>query len=143
MDRHTSEMITALAAVMKAEGEIAQIREWVDSAQSDIARHESAAGEGWGRIAALMAETGEVEVRLPSSTPGHEFRVYRRPPHQSVSVTDADAVPDEFVKLERKPRLKEIGDHLKALRDAGWALPNWAALKSGEAKLAYKLQKRK
>jgi hypothetical protein len=86
-----------------------------------------------------MAETGKVEVLLPGAVT--DFKIGWSTPRETVRV-EPDAVPDEFCKIERKPRLKEIGEYLKGLRDAGEPFPNWGGFQTGASKPAWKAVKK-
>jgi hypothetical protein len=87
-----------------------------------------------------MSETGEVEVMLPDEN--HDYKIAWSTPPEVVDVPDAAAVPDEFVKVERVPKKKEILDHLKSLRESGSAPPNWATIERNPGKLTYRLVKK-
>lgn len=54
-------------------------------------------------------------------------------PRGKVKVTNIDAVPDEFVKIEKKPKLKEIGEYLDE-----HGLSNWAEIETSEPKIQIK-----
>ena len=130
----------AFAAVLKAEdaqreAEI-QLRDETARLKSAVIHSENAAAEAWRAVEALMAETGEVEVTLPGVA--NDYKVYWSAAGESVKVCDIESVPEAFVKTERKPKLKDIGDHLKQLRDSGQPLPNWASLEKGKPSLAWK-----
>ena len=144
MDQHTDAMLDAFVRVVQAEERQRQIQaamvQTAAEARTGIAQAEREQADGWATIAALMAETGEVEVTLPGAA--NDFVIGWSTPRESVDVPDAAAVPDEFVQIERKAKKREIGAHLKALEDAGQAQPNWATLKMGEPKLGYRLAKR-
>lgn len=64
------------------------------------------------------------------------YKLYYTTPRQSVKA-DAEATPDEFCKIERVPKLKEIKEFL----DAGNQV-NWASVQLGESKLTYKVVKK-
>ena len=51
-----------------------------------------------------------------------------------VSCPDIDAVPDEFVKVEKKEKKKEIEAYIK---ESG-TLPNWAVIEKGEPYIVIK-----
>lgn len=86
------------------------------------------------RIAAQMREYGVEEDILEDDY--HRYKLSFTKPRGAVKA-DADATPDEFCKIERKPRLKEIGEHLKSLEEQGQPLPNWATIEYGEPKLTW------
>lgn len=121
----------------RAEAAIKVVRETCAPA---LRQAKQAQEDAWERIAVLMAETGEVEVILPDHA--HDYRIGYTATPEVADVPDPDAVPDEFCKVERSPRRKEILDHLKSLRDAGQPLPNWASITRNPGRLAYKLVKK-
>lgn len=82
-----------------------------------------------------MASTGEYEVLVPGEF--CDYRIYYTTPRESVKV-EIDAVPDEFCKIERKPKIREINDFIKQLD----VPPNWARIELGQPKLTYKVCKR-
>ena len=137
---HETALIRAFADVISAEKAIAREKAEMDRHKLEVNKAESSLQRAWETIAGLMKETGEVEVLLPGETT--DYRIGYGTPRESVSIENPDAVPDEWCKMERAPKKKEIGEHLKALRDAGEALPNWAKLERGEAKLQWKAVKR-
>lgn len=91
------------------------------------------------KISAAMKETGEYELLIPCTAV--DYKIAYSTLRESVKA-DAECCPDEFVKIERKPRLKEIGDYLKTLREKGERLPNWATLEKGEPKLGWSAVKK-
>lgn len=66
----------------------------------------------------------------------HNYKIaYQKQPERVV--VEADAVPDEYCKIERKPKLAEI----KAMLQDG-AQTNWAKLERSEPKLNWKMVKK-
>ena len=144
IDQHTDAILIAFAKVIRAEDKERLAKTDLDAI---TAKMKALIGEAqieqdaaWAEIAALMGESGEFEVTLPGQA--NDFRIGWNTPRESVDVPDVAAVPDEFVKIERKAKLKEIGEHLKKLRDQNAALPNWARFERGERKLQYKVVKK-
>lgn len=139
-NEHTNALTALLGKVIGAEQEIAECKRQENLLEARKRDAEKAMQAAWDGIAALMAESGEYEVLLPGRA--NDYRISYGAARESVQVADADAVPDAFVRLERKPLKKEIGEHLKALRESGEAMPNWATLEKGERKLGYRLVKK-
>lgn len=144
IESHESAMMTAFVRVLRAEDRIRLAKSELDDATSrlklEINQGEHDLAVAWEGMQALMAETGEVETTLPGAA--NDYRIHWTSPRESVKVEDADAVPDEWCKIERKPKLAEIGKMLKGLAATGGQFPNWATLERGEAKLAWKAVKK-
>lgn len=144
IEQHETAVLTAFAAVLRAEEQARLAKVELDRVttglRTTINQAEAEQDAAWAEIAALMAETGEPEITLPGEA--NDFVIGWTTPREAVDVPDAQAVPDEFVQVERKPRKKEIGDHLKTLREQSMPPPNWATFKRGEVKLGYRLKKR-
>jgi hypothetical protein len=145
IEQHESAMMRAFINVIKAEQRISAAKSELDQhtarLKSEISAAEMAMGTAWDDIQALLTETGEVEVVLPGAA--NDYRIAWSNPRESVKVEDPSAVPDDFVKIERKPKLKEIGDYLKNLRKGKYAMPNWARLEKGESKLMWESIKKR
>lgn len=137
--------LVAFGAVLQAEevlrvAEVA-LRDQAAALSLKVAEAETALRDAWLGVEQIMQETGEVELLLPGEA--GDYKIAYGASRESVKCESVDAVPDEFVRLERKPKLKEIGDHLKGLRAIGSAMPNWAALERKPGRLAWKLVKKK
>jgi len=133
---HEEYMQAAFESVLAAEKELAEAEGELSKAKAFLGTKKSIA-EGkvimaWKAVKELMDETGETEVMLPAGN-GTWYKIYYTAPRQSLEV-DEDAVPDEWVKVERKPKLLEIKEYLKSQE----SLPNWAHYKTGESKLAWR-----
>lgn len=143
MDAHTAKIKAAFLRAMDAEDEIraheTELREQTARLKLAIAEAETREAAAWKEIEGLMAESGEPEVRLPGAV--SDYLIGWSNPRESVK-GDPDAAPDEFVVIERKLKKKEVGEHLKKLRDAGETLPNWCSFEKGERKLMWKTVKR-
>lgn len=143
IQEHQQKLIRAFAEVLKAEDAMsaakAKLAEVTTPLEIAANQAEHALGVAWVEVQKLMAETGEVEVRLLGSVTDYKIG-WSNPPERVKA--EPDATPDEFCKIERKPKLKEIGVHLKELRDSGQPLPNWASLERGEPKLVWKAVKK-
>jgi hypothetical protein len=144
IQEHEQALLVAFAEVIRAEDKIAKANAAIEQVQQEqaatIREGESLLQESWDRIAALLNESGEVSVTLPGAVTDYE--IYRTSPRESVKVVDPTAVPEAFCKVERKPKLKDIGDYLRAQARASLSLPNWAALELGETKLAWRAKKK-
>jgi len=144
IEKHNQALMQAMAAILNAEQ--AQ-REAESAAKKANLEHDAlvhvadkALSDAWGVMQNLMKETGEVECVIPGNAV--DYVVSYSTPRESVKVEDVDAVPEEFVKIERKPILKDIGEHLNKLRDIGVSLPNWAVFQLGESKLQWRTRKK-
>lgn len=144
IDTHQQQLLTAFTQVLSAEERIAsdkaKLAEVTINLKSAIAEAEIELTEAWKQIEQLLSETGEYEALLPGTVT--DYKIGWSSPVERVKA-DPDATPDEFCKIERKPKLKEIGEHLKAIRAEGQPLPNWASFERGEPKLGWKAVKRK
>jgi hypothetical protein len=100
----------------------------------------------WIEIRNIMGEAGVVEETLPGAAidgnAHSDFRIAYGTPPRKVIIADPDAVPDEFVKTERKPKLKEIADTLRMREQAKLPALNWAAFERADPKLQWRLIKR-
>jgi hypothetical protein len=140
---HETTLVEAFAEVLKAEDTLREAKTKFQEAaavlEREVALAEQALKAAWVDVNDLLAETGEFEVTLPGSVT--DYKLYFTTPTQRVKV-EPEAVPDEFCKIERKPKLKEIGDYLKQLKEVGGSPPNWARFEAGESKLAWKAIKK-
>lgn len=140
---HQTALLTAFVRVLRAEQEErdakAAIKTVEDLYAPVLRQSRRAQDDAWEDIAKLMAETGEPEVLLPGDHCDYKIATSGTP--EKVDVPNVNAVPDEFVKKE--PKKKEIMEHLKKLREAGQALPNWATLTRGVGSLGYKTVKKR
>lgn len=138
-EEHQKALMAAFAGVIRAEQAIsdaeAELYEATNRLKRQIAEQETAKQAAWAEVRDLMGETGEVEVILPGATT--DYRIGWSAPAESVLVPDAEAVPEEYVKREPKPKKAEIARHLKALRKAGKPWPNWASLETGSSRLVW------
>ncbi|MDZ4858052.1 MAG: hypothetical protein SGI88_03645 [Candidatus Hydrogenedentes bacterium] len=144
IEKHNQALMGAFALLLQAEGREraakTKLAETIAPLQSEVTQSELAVREAWIGVRDLMNETGEVEVILPGVA--NDYKIGWNKQRESVIVESVDALPDEYVKLERKAKLKEIGEHLKGLRDGGLSFPNWARLEMGESKLVWKAVKK-
>lgn len=126
-------------AVLDAENELSKIKTELDKATTLLTQAKNGAekrlADAWLQVEKMMAENGEFECIIPlDETNG--YRIGWSTARQSVKVVDVEALPDDLCKIERKPKLREIGDKLKE----GWQT-NAAALEYGEKHLQYRVVK--
>ncbi len=144
IDDHQQRLLTAFGSVLRAETAISEVKQRqadVEALLSEEKRcYEAELSTAWEDIKVLMEETGEFEIVLPGEV--MDFKIGWSTPRETVKA-EPDATPEEFCKTEKKPKLKEIAEHLNLLRSAGADLPNWASFQIGEAKLGWKAIKRK
>jgi hypothetical protein len=128
----------AFYAALDAERELSKAKKKLDDATTLLSQAKNGAekrlADAWLVVEKMMAENGEYEVVIPAE--GFNYKINYSTPRQSVKVIDPDAVPDHLCKIERKPRLKEIGDLLKAGESH-----NWASLEYGDKHLQWKVTK--
>jgi hypothetical protein len=143
IQEHEAKLMAAFGKVLNAEEQVSAAKMKLEEATTTLGLEKSTAdaalSAAWGEVASLLKETGEVEVLLPGSVT--DFKVGWTNPREGIRA-DPEATPDEYCKIERKPKLKEIGEHLRGLRDGGMPLPNWASFHLGEPKLAWKAVKK-
>lgn len=119
---------------LEADRAIAEIKSQMAKLSAEKATYERAAEEARIALSDEMAANGVTEDLIEGELVN--YKLYFPTPRESVKV-DADAVPEEFCKIERVPRLKEIKEHI----DAGNQV-NWASIQLGESKLSYKVIKK-
>lgn len=120
---------------LSADSRAAEFKRQIALLQDDKKHAEKEADMAAKAIQEEMATTGEYEIIVPGEY--CNYKIYFTVPRESVKVI-ADAVPDEFCKIERTPKLKEIGEFLKTQENP----PNWAKIEIGESSLTYKLLKK-
>jgi hypothetical protein len=139
---HEQKMMAAFAKILKAEEAEQEAKLELSKAEERakgiLAKARLEAGDALREISSLMKETGEYEVILPGEVT--DFKIGYGATRESVKVEDPEAVPDRFCKMERKPMLKEIGEHLKSLPES--ERPNWARIERPEPKLGWKAVKK-
>src|SRR5690349_4119092 len=118
IEKHQDAMISAFAEVLKAEDAISAAKSALTEATTRLDREvreaEFRREQAWSVVKGLLDSTGEYEVTLPGSVT--DYKISYSTPRETVKAEVPEAVPDEFCKIERKPRLKEIGEFLKGLR---------------------------
>jgi hypothetical protein len=143
-EQHQQALIEAFAEIVKAENQKSAVATAAAEAETRYAAElravENVLTAAWGKVEKLLVETGEVSVSLPGAVTDYE--IYRTTPRESVKVLDPAAVPEAFCKVERKPKLKEIGDYIRGQQRANLPVPNWASLERGESRLAWRAVKK-
>lgn len=129
----------AFQAVLDAENELSKAKSELDKATTLLTQAKNGAekrlSDAWLQVEKMMAENGEYETIIPlDETNG--YRIGWSTPRKSVKVVDVEALPEDLIKTEKKPKLREIGDRLKE----GWQT-NAAALEYGEKHLQYRMVK--
>ncbi len=112
-----------------SEAEVAE-KERVLQAKEAISKLKVAAESARVELESFMRENGLLEAVVESGCIDYKLSIAN--PRASVKV-DEDAVPDEWCKIERKPKLKEIGDYLKLGGQV-----NWARFEVGAASLQWR-----
>ena len=125
-------------AVLEAEKAVAEASNKLAQAQTLFgqvkAKAEHQLALAWAAFEADMKEGGEYEVFIEDIT--HDYKIAYQKGREKVIIADESAVPDEFCKIERKPKLREIAEHLKT------AQTNWAKFERSEPKLQWKIVKK-
>lgn len=98
---------------------------FLDRAKSDIERYENI-------CATIMRENGVLEDVVEGLV--SNYKLYFGSPRRTIDIVDENAVPDEWVKIERKPKKREIAN---AFKDAA-SLPNWLQWKEGEGRFQWR-----
>jgi Siphovirus Gp157 len=130
------EMLQAAFETLKtADFKIADLK--TEQAQLDFRRGEADAMQraALAEIDSLMKETGEYEVIIPGTD--CDYKINYSTPRESLKIADDAAVPDEFCKIERVPKKREITEAIKSGSQF-----NWASLERGEPKIQYKTIKK-
>jgi hypothetical protein len=144
IEQHEQQLMAAFARILRAEEEMAAAKtrhqQVEEQHRQELRQLEDEMAAAWADVAGLMKETGEIEVLLPGDVT--DYKIGYAATRESVKAEDPAAVPDQFCRFERKPMLKEIGEHLKGLRDAGLPFPNWGRLERSEPKLGWKAVKK-
>lgn len=143
INEHQQRLMAAFASVLQAEEAVSEVKQRQTEAETLLQQErngkETQLEKAWAVVSAILAETGEFEVILAGQVT--DYKIGYSTPRETVKA-EPEATPDEFCKIERKPKLKEISEHLKALRAEGKDLPNWASFQLGESKLTWKAIKK-
>ncbi len=119
---------------LEADAKIAEIKSQMSKLSDEKSTYERAAEEARIALDDEMAANGVTEDTIEGELVN--YKLSYTTPRQSVKA-DAEATPDDFCKIERVPKLKEIKEFL----DAGNQV-NWASIQLGESKLTYKVVKK-
>lgn len=144
MDDFKKQLMIAFAEYLRAANQHSQAKQVLDEAvqplQDAVNKASIAEGDAWRAVEHLMRENGVAEEIIPGDT--IDYKLAYSAGRESVSVENPDAVPDQFCKIERKPKMKEIGDHLKYLASHDQPWPNWASITKSQPKLNWKTVKK-
>lgn len=124
------ELLEAEAALLKKEAEAKQIKWELDQ---DIALIERYVSQKQEELKKLMGDEKSILIEDELQN----WKISYTKPRGKVKVTNIDAVPDELVKIEKKPMLKEIGAYLDE-----HGLSNWAEIETSEPKLTWRAVKK-
>lgn len=125
---------------LSADKKVSEVKKMMSELQSDLDAALKESEQAGFAFKEEMISTGEYEVTIPGEF--IDYVVYFTTPRESVKVENPDAVPDQFVKIVRTPKLKEIKEELDRIKNDGEPLPNWAVVQLGEKKLTYKAVKK-
>lgn len=118
-------------AWVAADNVVHEIKEKIEALENELRRAQRAATDAMIEVRDVMQHDGLVEENIRGALV--DYKIYFTTPRKSVKVLDTDALPDEFCKIERKPNLRKINDHI-----AEGHTPNWATVEEGTPKLSYK-----
>lgn len=85
-----------------------------------------------------MEDNGVVEDLLEGDF--NDFKISFTKPKEIVDITEMEALPDEFVRVKKEPKKKELLDYIKSFPEH--KRPNWATLKFGEKTLTWRSVKK-
>jgi len=125
-----------LARWVAADGKIANLKQEMADLEQEVVKWQTEADDARCQLAAEMKSNGVLEELVDGEL--IDYKLSFTNPRGAIKCPDADAVPDEFCKIERKPELKKVKEYL----DAGNEV-NWATIEFSEPKLTYRLVKRK
>lgn len=136
---HETALFDAFTRVVRAERLVAELKAELQrtaaALQSRITATAKSIADAWSDVEALMADTGETEVLIPYAA-DLVARVHYTTPGVKC-VADAEACPEEYVRVKREPKLVEIKRDFLELWKAGAAVPNWITFEPGEARLTW------
>jgi prefoldin subunit 5 len=142
-EEHDQKLMEAFVEVLHAEERLRAYKTQLSEVEAEVKpminRTQAEIEKAWQAVQEIMAESGEYEALLPGT--GNDYKIAFSKGVEVV-VGDAEAAPDEWVKVERSLKKKELLPHLKELRDAGQPLPNWARIERSESKIGYRLVKK-
>ena len=138
----SDEPVKMFAELLKAEQELAEIKaqannianEWTVKVQNANYKHEAAKAV----MQEYMESNGVTEEVFVGDSV--DYKVCFTTPRETVDTPDVDALPDEFARIKKEPKKKELLEHIKSLPEH--ERPNWATLKLGEKSLTWRLVKK-
>jgi len=119
-----------------ADNAIFDLKNRLSDIENEIKKQQAEADDAQLAIANEMNESGVLEETIAGEL--IDYVLYFTKGRESVKVENPDAVPDEFCKIERKPKLKEIKEYIASGNHV-----NWACVETGSGKLSYKAKVRK
>ena len=136
---HHTALLHAFAKVVQAEragvAAQAELQQAEARLKPRVAAASKALADAWSDVEALLADTGETEVVLPYAA-GVLARVHYTTPGVKC-VVDPEACPEEYLKVEKKPKLNDVKRDFLELWKAGAHVPNWVQFVPGEARLTW------
>ena len=129
------EYVKAFQKILSAQDKVSTAKVSLDEAKLEMIHAKAELEKAMAFFESLITETGEYEVTIPGKVTDYKIG-YLREPSDVVEIPDVNAVPDEFVEIERKPNKIEIKKHLKNNN------VNWARLTKGEKKLSWQTAKK-
>lgn len=129
-----------LKRLIAAEQMLAEIecekRDAVFAFDARIADANAVLADAQAALDAYMRDNGLTRDKIEGGTV--DYVIEWSKPRESVKVLDADAVPDELCSFVRKPRLKDVGEWLRAQT----VQPNWAVIEKGQPRAVWKTVKK-
>lgn len=119
--------------LLEAEQNYKDAKRALDSARAEEVRMKRQMERMTDTLSKYIAEHGPQEIDVD----GYIYKVRQTTPQGRLVVPDVEAVPDEWVKVEKKPKLKEIKDHIKETGEVF----NWCAIEYGEPSVTYSIKK--
>lgn len=125
-----------IAAEQELAGAEKEKREAIYAHDLRIADAEAVLVDAQAALDAYMRENGLTRDVIEGGTV--DYVIEWSKPRESIKVLDADAVPDELCSFVRKPRLKDVGEWLRAQS----VQPNWAVVEKGQPRAVWKTVKK-
>lgn len=121
---------------MEADNQVYDIKQRIKELETQLVLAETQSSDCMIKAKDYMNSEGILEDTINGEK--LDYKLSFTKPRGSVKCPDSDAVPDEFCKIERKPKLKEIKEYLDAGNES-----NWASIEYTEPKVTYKVMVRK
>ncbi len=121
------------------EGDIKNIKKQIDLLNIDIAKLDKQASDLWLEIKEAVDATDNKEVVLPGDF--GDLKIHYKKGVEKIDIVDVEELPEEFIKVERTAKKRELLAYFKTLRDDNLPFPNYATITQGESVLTYSLIK--